>query len=61
MTDLLIKAEELNKLLQYLDTIPHSYGKNIEAYLIELRNLRTQEAEPKEKAVKPAKAVKGSE
>ena len=56
MKDLLIKAEEMTKLLNFIGELPHKYGREIEAYFNELYAAR--ENENPTIASKPVKQTK---
>lgn len=45
MKNLLIKAEEFKKLQDYLDEIPHKYGKQIEFFFVQVQANREKEQE----------------
>jgi hypothetical protein len=46
MKELVLKNEEIKQLLDYLDNIPHKYGKSIELFLNQVAAKRVEEAKP---------------
>lgn len=58
MANLVIKEQELQKLMEYVFTIPHVYGREIEAYINSIAQLRDKEAAEQKPEEKPSKKGK---